>query len=440
MVGKATVIAAAAEPIIPPVAQAAEAGEIALKTPRATGMFASLAIRDYKLLWWGMVVSNIGTWMQMVAQGFLVYQLTHSPFALGLVGLVRAVPVFVFSLFAGVLADRVDRRKLLIVTQSLAGILALVLGILASTGVVKVWMIMVLAFLSSSVMSFDNPTRQAMVPDIVGKEHIANAVALNSAAFNGTGVLGPSLAGAALGVVGVAACFYINAVSFIAVIIALFLMSPVPNQIRSKRSMWQNLREGFGYVRGNRLVGALLIQIALIGLLGRPYTQLMPAMQQDVLHVGAGGLGTLMAFSGLGALIGALVVAKLSEFKYRGLLLITSIAGMSIALAGFALSRDFVVSLLLLVIVGCGTTIAMSTTNTMIQLSLPNELRGRVMSMYTMIMMGSMPLGAAILGSLATGIGVPETLALGAVGCLVALLAVNFYAPAIRKPTEAVTA
>jgi len=439
MVGKATVTAAA-EPIIPPIVQAAETGEIALKTPRDTGMFASLAIRDYKLLWWGMVVSNIGTWMQMVAQGFLVYQLTHSPFALGLVGLVRAVPVFVFSLFAGVLADRVDRRKLLIVTQSLAGVLALVLGVLASTGVVKVWMIMVLAFLSASVMSFDNPTRQAMIPDIVGKEHIANAVALNSAAFNGTGVLGPSLAGAALGVVGVAACFYINAVSFIAVIIALFLMSPVPSQARSKQSMWRNLRDGFGYVRGNRLVGALLIQVALIGLLGRPYTQLMPAMQQDVLHVGAGGLGTLMAFSGLGALIGALVVAKLSEFKYRGLLLIASIAGMSIALVGFALSRVFVVSLLLLVVIGCGTTITMSITNTMIQLGVPNELRGRVMSMYTMIMMGSMPLGAAVLGSLATGIGVPETLALGAVGCLVALIAVNFYVPAIRKPTEVVTA
>ncbi len=235
-----------------------------------------------------MVVSNIGTWMQMVAQGFLVYQLTHSPFALGLVGFVRAVPVFVFSLFAGVLADRVDRRKLLIVTQSLAGVLALVLGVLASTGVIQVWMIMVLAFLSASVMSFDNPTRQALIPDIVGKEYIANAVALNSAAFNGTGVLGPSLAGAAFGIVGVAACFYINAVSFIAVIIALFMMASVPNKSRSKRSMLANLRDGFKYVRGNRLVAALLIQIALISLLGRPYTQLMPAVQRDVLHVGCG--------------------------------------------------------------------------------------------------------------------------------------------------------
>ncbi len=431
-------VSKASEPIIPVVAQVAEAAEaVPAEHHNAEhhklGTFAALAIRDYKLLWWGMVVSNIGTWMQMVAQGFLVYQLTHSPFALGLVGFVRAVPVFVFSLFAGVLADRVDRRKLLIVTQSLAGVLALVLGVLASTGVIQGWMIMVLAFLSASVMSFDNPTRQALIPDIVGKEYIANAVALNSAAFNGTGVLGPSLAGAALGIVGVAACFYINAISFIAVIIALFMMASVPNKSRSKRSMWGDLRDGFKYVRGNRLVAALLIQIALISLLGRPYTQLMPAVQRDVLHVGAGGLGTLMAFSGLGALIGALTVARLSDFEHRGLLLTFSIAGMSIALVAFAYSQVFVASLILLVVVGCGATIAMSTTNTMIQLGVPDELRGRVMSMYTMIMMGGMPLGSMLLGSLASGIGVPETLALGGVGCLIALAAVNVTVPTVRR-------
>ncbi len=431
-------VSKASEPIIPVVAQVAEAAEtVPAEHPHAEhhrlGTFAALAIRDYKLLWWGMVVSNIGTWMQMVAQGFLVYQLTHSPFALGLVGFVRAVPVFVFSLFAGVLADRVDRRKLLIVTQSLAGVLALVLGVLASTGVIQVWMIMVLAFLSASVMSFDNPTRQALIPDIVGKEYIANAVALNSAAFNGTGVLGPSLAGAALGIVGVAACFYINAVSFIAVIIALVMMASVPNKSRSKRSMWGNLRDGFKYVRGNRLVAALLIQIALISLLGRPYTQLMPAVQRDVLHVGAGGLGTLMAFSGLGALIGALTVARLSDFEHRGLLLTFAIAGMSIALVAFAYSQVFVASLILLVVVGCGATIAMSTTNTMIQLGVPDELRGRVMSMYTMIMMGGMPLGSMLLGSLASGIGVPKTLALGGIGCLIALAAVNVTVPTVRR-------
>src|SRR5947209_1708785 len=170
--------------------------------------FASLRIRDYRLLWWGMVISNIGTWMQMVAQGYLVYQLTDSPLMLGLVGFVRAVPIFTFSLFAGVVADRVDRRKLLIVTQTLAGVFAL----------------------------------------IVGKEYIANAVALQSAAFNGTGILGPSLAGLALGFIGIAPCFYINAISFVAVIIALWMMSSVPNRAMRKQTMIQNLREGFGYV------------------------------------------------------------------------------------------------------------------------------------------------------------------------------------------------
>ena len=401
-------------------------------TPPRQGTFASLQIRDYRLLWWGMIVSNIGTWMQMVAQGYLVYQMTHSPFALGLVGFVRAVPVFTFSLFAGVVADRVDRRKLLIVTQSLAGVFALILGILTSMGVITVWMIMVLAFMSASVAAFDNPTRQALVPDIVGKEYIANAVALQSAAFNGTGILGPSLAGLLLGLIGIAACFYINAISFLAVIIALFLMSSVPNRTMRKQTMLENLREGFAYVRGNRTVAALLILIGLVGLLGRPYTQLMPAVQRDVLHVGATGLGVLLAFSSIGALIGALAIASLSNFTHRGLLLTISIGAFGAALIGFATSRSFPLSLGLLVIVGGAATMSMSTTNMMIQLNVPAEFRGRIMSMYTMIAMGMMPLGSMILGTIANFIGVPETLMFGGIGCLDSLVLISMWVPAVR--------
>ncbi|MGI8857740.1 MAG: MFS transporter, partial [Thermomicrobiales bacterium] len=399
------------------------------------GTFASLQIRDYRLLWWGMIVSNIGTWMQMVAQGYLVYQLTDSPLMLGLVGFVRAVPVFTFSLFAGVVADRVDRRKLLIVTQTLAGVFALVLGILTSMGIITVWMIMVLAFCSAAVAAFDNPTRQALVPDIVGKEYIANAVALQSAAFNGTGILGPSLAGLALGFIGIAACFFINAISFLAVIIALFLMSSVPNRVLRKQTMFQNLREGFGYVRSNRTVAALLLLIALVGLLGRPYTQLMPAVQRDVLHVGATGLGILMAFSSIGALIGALAIASLSNFKYRGLLLMGSIVVFGVALISFSLSRSFPLSLGLLVLVGGGATMSMSTTNMLLQLNVPGEFRGRILSMYTMIAMGMMPLGSMLLGTIADFIGVPVTLLGGGVGCLVALVVINLWVPTARHET-----
>ena len=399
------------------------------------GTFASLAIRDFRLLWWGMIVSNIGTWMQMVAQGYLVYQLTDSPLMLGLVGFVRAVPVFIFSLFAGVVADRVDRRKLLIVTQTLAGVFAVILGVLTSMGVITVWMIMVLAFVSAAVAAFDNPTRQALVPDIVGKEYVANAVALQSAAFNGTGILGPSLAGLALGFTGVAACFYINAISFIAVIIALCMMASVPNRVMRKQTMFQNLREGFGYVRGNRTVAALLLLMALVGLLGRPYTQLMPAIQQDVLHVGATGLGLLMAFSSIGALIGALAVASLSDFKYRGLLLMASVAVFGVSLISFSLSRSFPLSLGLLVLVGGGATMGMSVTNMLIQLNVPGEFRGRIMSMYTMIAMGMMPLGSMLLGTIADFIGVPVTLLGGGVGCLVGLAAINLWVPTARNET-----
>jgi MFS family permease len=404
-------------------------------TAARMGTFASLQIRDYRLLWWGMIVSNIGTWMQMVAQGYLVYQLTDSPLMLGLVGFVRAVPVFTFSLFAGVVADRVDRRKLLIVTQTLAGVFALALGILTSMGIITVWMIMVLAFVSAAVAAFDNPTRQALVPDIVGKEYVANAVALQSAAFNGTGILGPSLAGLALGFIGIAACFYINAISFLAVIIALFMMSSVPNRVMRKQTMFQNLREGFGYVRSNRTVAALLLLIALVGLLGRPYTQLMPAVQQDVLHVGATGLGLLMAFSSIGALIGALAIASLSDFKYRGLMLMGSVAVFGVALVSFSLSRSFPLSLGLLVLVGGGATMSMSTTNMLIQLNVPGEFRGRIISMYTMIAMGMMPLGSMLLGAIADFIGVPVTLLGGGVGCLVALVAINLWVPTARSAT-----
>ena len=410
------------------------AGTSTATAPRM-GTFASLQIRDYRLLWWGMIVSNIGTWMQMVAQGYLVYQLTGSPFMLGLVGFVRAVPVFTFSLFAGVVADRVDRRKLLLVTQTLAGVFALILGVLTSMGVITVPIIMVLAFASAAVASFDNPTRQALVPDIVGKQYIANAVALQSAAFNGTGILGPSLAGLSLGFIGIAACFYINAISFLAVIIALWMMSSIPNKVRRKQTMFQNLREGFGYVRGNRTVAALLILIALVGLLGRPYTQLMPAVQRDVLHVGATGLGILMAFSSIGALIGALAIASLSDFKHRGLLLMGSIAVFGVALISFSLSRSFPLSLGLLVLVGGGATMSMSTTNMLIQLNVPGEFRGRIMSMYTMIAMGMMPLGSMLLGTIADFIGVPVTLLMGGVGCLVALAVINLWVPTARNET-----
>jgi MFS family permease len=399
------------------------------------GMFAALAFRDYRLLWWGLVVSNIGTWMQMVAQGYLVYSLTHSPFALGLVGFVRAVPVFTFSLFAGVVADRVDRRILLIVTQTLAAIFALVLAVLTSTGVVTVWMILILAFLSASVASFDNPTRQALVPDIVGKEYIANAVALNSAAFNGTGILDPSLAGVALGIVGTAACFYINAASFLAVIVALILMASVPNRTMRKQTMLQNLREGFGYVRGNRVVASLLILIGAVGFLGRPYTQLMPAVQRDVLHVGATGLGILMAFSGIGALGGALAIAALSTFRHRGLLLMISVGAFGVAIIAFALSRSFPLSLGLLTVVGCSGTMSMSLTNMIIQLRVPGDLRGRVMSMYTMIAMGMMPLGSMALGTIANFVGVPKTLLFGGVGCIIALVLVNLWVPTVHNET-----
>lgn len=408
--------------------------ETALSPPKARGMFAALRIRDYRYLWLGLIISSNGMWMQMVAQGYLVYELTRSPAALGLVGLARALPVLVLSLFAGVAADRMDRRKLLLVTQSLAGVFSLILAVLTSTGMIQVWMIFVLSFCTASVMSFDNPTRQALIPDLVGREYMANAIALNSTAFSASQVLGPAVAGVILAATNVAVCFYFNAVSYIAIIVALLAMRPVPTKgARSTGGMLQNLTEGFGYVRKNAVVGAFLAQIGVLCLLNRSSSQLLPAVQRDVLHVGPDGLGALNAATGIGALIAALAVAKLSTYSHRGWLVLGAFAAASVALIGFAFSRSFPLSCALLLVIGGGGVMVMSTTNMLIQTRIPDELRGRVMGIWTMLIMGGMPLGALLLGTAASFLGVPTAFALAGVACLAFLLAVNLHVPAVRE-------
>lgn len=420
-----------------PVAIVTPAGKVAetvASPPQAQGMWAALRIRDYRFLWLGMIISSHGMWMQMVAQGYLVYELTRSPAALGLVGLARAIPVLVLSLFAGVAADRMDRRKLLIVTQSLAGVFSLILAVLTSTGQIQVWMILALGFLNASVMSFDNPTRQALIPDLVGREYMANAIALNSTAFSASQVLGPAIAGVLLAATSPAICFYANAVSYIAIIAALIAMRPVKTQgRRSTGGMLHNLIAGFGYVRKNAVVAAFLVQIGVLCLLSRSSSQLLPAVQRDVLHVGAGGLGGLNAATGLGALIAALAVAKLSNFQHRGWLVIGAYTAGAVALIAFAFSRSFPLSCVLLAVIGGGGVMTMSTSNMLVQSRIPDELRGRVMGIWTMLIMGGMPLGAMLLGTVASFVGITTTFALAGVICLLCLLVINLRVPAVRE-------
>lgn len=401
---------------------------------RGLGTFDALAVRDFRLFWAGSLVSNCGTWMQMIGQGWLVLSLTGSPFWLGVVAFARAVPMLLFSLPAGVLADRVDRRRLLLMTQSTAGALALLLAVLTSLGAIRVWQIMVIAFCSALTMAIDNPARQAMVPDMVGKERLMNAIGLNSAAWNGASIIGPSIAGLAIGIVGVAGCFYLNAASFGATIAAvLLLQTRSRGASKGRAGMLDSLGELRRYVRRDRLVLALLVIVAVPTLLGRPYQQLMPVFARDVLGGGPRLYGLLMSATGIGALFGALCTASLGRRGHRGRIALGATVAFGLSLALFAGARSLVVAVPALVVAGGCATLYMGAVNTLLQTGVPAELRGRIMSVYSLIMGGLMPLGGMLLGSAASLVGsAPLVVAVGGGLIILCAAALALTQPRLR--------
>lgn len=395
----------------------------------------ALAVDDFRIFWYGSIISNTGSWMQMVAQGWLILQLTDSAFYLGLVGLVRAIPALTITLFGGVLADRLDRRRLLFFTQSSSAFLAIILGVLDVTGVVTVWQILLLAFLSAVVMALDNPSRQALIPDLVGKENIASAVGLNSAAWNSAAIIGPSVAGVLVAAISTAGAFFINGLSYFAVVYALWRITPRPQIPRVPQSIFENLTSGFRFMLGDRRIWGLIIVLSVPTFLGRPYSQMMPIFASNVLHQGAGGYGFLMAATGVGALFGALTVGRFGRSKHKGFALIVITLVFAVSLFAFALSHWFLPSIALLLVVGATQTLFMAITNTLLQLNVPEEMRGRVMSVYTLIPMGLMPLGAMVMGSVGSAIGVPITVAAGAVIVLAfAMLAFKLFSSVRAMP------
>lgn len=400
---------------------------------RRIALVDALEVRDFRLLWMGLIVSNIGSWMQMVGQGWLVLQLTNSPFWLGMVAFARAVPMIGLSLVAGVVSDRMDRRKLLLTTQTTAASLALLLAVLTSSGLVKVWQIMALAFLSAATMAFDNPTRQALVPDLVGKDRVMTAVGLNSAAWNGAAVLGPALAGVAVGAIGVAGCFYLNAVSFFAVVWAVWVMKPRTTAMSRQGTMWSSLVEGLGYIRRHRVIFALFLVTAIPSLLGRPYQSLMPVFARDILGGGPRTYGALMSASGAGALLGALMTASLGAFHRKGLVVLGSTGAFGLILIAFAASRSFYVSLVVLFFAGAGATLYMGSANTLLQTNVPANFRGRIMSVYTLIAGGLMPLGGMLGGSAATLTGNVSAVVMAGGGLVaISALAIGLLVPGVR--------
>ena len=397
----------------------------------SVGMRA-LKHRNFQLFFSGQLISLTGTWMQTVAQSWLVYRLTGSSLLLGSVGFASQIPVFLMAPIGGVAADRFNRHRIVIATQIASMILAFVLALLTLTHTVKVWHIFVLAALLGVVNAFDIPGRQSFLVDMVGREDLMNAIALNSSMFNGARVVGPAIAGILVAKIGEGWCFFVNAVSYIAVIVGLLLMK-VDRAVRSKSdSPLEDIIEGFRWVNHTGPIRALLLLLGIVSLVGMPYTVLMPVFADRILHGGAQGLGILMGFTGIGALFGALTLALRTGIKGLSKLISICCAGFGISLIAFAFSKLFWLSAFLLIPVGFFIMLQMACSNTLIQAMVPDALRGRVMAVYSMMFMGMAPFGALLGGALADRLGAPITVAAGGLASIVGAIWFGRQLPVFR--------
>jgi len=379
----------------------------------------SLAFRNFRLFFTGQLVSLIGTWMQSVALSWLVYRLTGEATLLGLVAFASQAPIFLLGSFGGVLADRVDPRRLLVITQSLQMAQAFLLAWLTLAHWIRPWEIIVLAVLLGVINAFDLPARQVLVAGTVDRDHLPNAIALNSSIFHGSRVVGPAVAGLMVAAIGEGWCFLVNGVSFLAAIAALVMMDLPPWVSRDDHPpVLEHLLEGVRFVRGDRKVFLLLLLLGLVCLLGMPYAVLMPIFADGILHAGPRGLGLLYAGSGLGAVLGAVVLA--GRRHHGGLERVATLgaAATGVALACFAYSTVFWLSLVLIVPVGMAMVAHMTSNNTLVQMLIPDAMRGRVMAFHAMVFTAAMPVGALLEGILAHRFGAPLTVALGGVGCV----------------------
>ncbi len=381
----------------------------------------ALRYRNFRLYFVGQGVSLVGTWMQRIAVGWLVYRLTHSAFLLGVVGFAGQIPIFVLAAFAGVLADRWNRHQLLIWTQVLAMLQAFVLSYLVLTGTIMIWHIVALSLALGVVSAFDMPVRQSfMIQMIEEKTDLGNAIALNSSMVNCARLLGPTIAGLLISAVGEGMCFLINGLSYLAVIVSLLMMRIVRQNFRAQKSRaWHDLKEGFRYVYGFEPIRDIILLLALVSLMGMPYIVLMPVFAKDVLHGGPDALGFLMGGSGVGALAGALYLASRRGVLGLGKMIPTGAAIFGLGLVGFSLSHNMFWSLALVAGVGFGQMIQLAASNTLLQTMVDDDRRGRVMSFYTVAFIGMAPVGSLLAGALAGAIGAPWTVLIGGVACMV---------------------
>ncbi len=394
--------------------------------------FASLKYPNFRLWFSGQVVSLIGTWMQATAQGYLVYELTGSPVMLGIVGFANGIPVWLFSLYAGIVADKISRRKLIMITQGSMMLLAFILALLTFTDLIRAWHIVILALLLGTANAFDAPARQSFVVEMVPREDLTNAIALNSSVFNLGTIIGPSVAGLVYAWLGPAWCFTINGVSFIAVLTALSMMHlpQRPPVTISETSVRRNLTTGIKFAFDDENIRVLLIMLATSAMFGFGLLNLMPAWATNVLGGDVRTNGLLLSARGVGSLIAALMIAYVGGRIVRGKLWTAGSLVMPFALIILALFRNLPISLLMLVVMGWSLMSVVNITNALIQTHIPDELRGRVMAVYILVFQGSFPIGSLIAGWLA-GI-TNEAITVFSFACVILIIAVLIQ---VRQPS-----
>lgn len=414
----------------------ASAGGVSLPTRqfRLPKTFSALRHRNYRLFLIGQLISLAGTWMQTIAQGWLVYEISGSELALGLVGFASAIPALLISPMAGVITDRVSRRTLLVATQTGAMSLALILAVLTFLGVVQVWHVLLLAVGLGVVNSFDGPARQAFVVEMVGRDDLPNAIALNSMTFNSGRIIGPAIGGLVLVLVGAAWCFLLNGLTFIAVIISLLMMKlPPPKPVTTNLSPWKQMKSALVYLGHQPDLKGLLLMALMFSLFGISYSTVLPAFIDKVLQQGAGAFGAINAMSGIGAVTGAFLVAKWGDTGRRGRWLTWSSMSFPLVLTLFALNRFYPLALFLAVLLGVGFMLTYTLINTLLQTQLVDEMRGRVLSLYTLTFFGFTPFGNLMIGSLSEWMGLSQALILSATLSFVTVGAVLWYIPSVRK-------
>ena len=403
-------------------------------TPQLSETFAALKHYNYRLWFIGQMISMMGTWMQSTAQGYLIYQLTKSTVYLGLVAFVGGLASWIFTLFGGVVADRISRRTLLVITQAAMLVLALVLAGLTFANVVQPWHIVLLAFLLGVANAFDAPARVSFVIELVPRENMTNAIAMNSTMFNIATVVGPSVAGLTYAAFGPAWCFTLNGLSFIALIIGLLMMRLEKEAQPVRRSgAFAEIAEGLRYTVSNRLIASLTGAVGLVSIFGFGLMSLIPAWATDVLHGNEITNGLLISARGFGALVSALMLASMVRLRVRGKFWITGVLILPASLFVFAWLRWLPLSLMVLAVAGWSMMMITNNCNALIQSDVPDELRGRVMGIYALVFNGSIPIGALLAGAIAQSIGSPLTVTICAAILFILAMVAWVYFPDIRK-------